>query len=164
MAFAKPDEFLSRVELIDAQALAAGGFTTILLDVDNTLVPRDTEEIPASVAVWVEMLKAQGLRICLLSNNWHKTVFTYAHILDVPLVYKAMKPMPFAFLRAIKKAGGSRRSAVCIGDQLLTDVLGAHLLRMRAILVLPQASKDLAHTRILRRIERLFMRGVLPTR
>ena len=174
MAFTKPDEFLSRVELIDAGKLVAAGTRTVLIDVDNTLVPRGTNAIPPSVAEWVGRLKAQGLRMCLISNNWHKEVFAYARALELPIVYKAMKPLPFAFLRALKKAGGVRRrgvkrqdvrrQALVIGDQLLTDVFGAHVLGIRAILVLPQASNDLTHTLLLRRFERLFLRGTKPTR
>jgi len=164
MAFTKPDEFLSRVELIDAEELASLGVTVALIDIDNTLVPRGTKEIPLSVVEWVDTLKRRGLSLCLISNNWHKEAFTYARALDLPIVYRALKPLPFAFLRAVRKAGGSRRSTVVIGDQLLTDVFGAHALRMRVILVLPQASIDLMHTRILRRIERLFMHDATPTR
>ncbi|MCL2756796.1 MAG: YqeG family HAD IIIA-type phosphatase [Coriobacteriia bacterium] len=164
MSCIRPEEYLSKVEIIDAHKLLAQGKTTVLLDVDNTLVPRDVDQVPASVIEWVETLKASGLRICLLSNNWHQTVLTYAQTLGLPIVRKAIKPLPFAFLHAIRKVGGTRRSAVVIGDQLVTDVFGAHFLRMYAILVAPQAARDLWHTLLLRRIEHLFMRGMSPTR
>jgi len=164
MAFGRPDEFLTCVEQIDAKDLAARGFTTALIDIDNTLVPRDTHEIPASVVAWIESLKAEGLRICLITNNWHKEVLKYAEYLELPIVHASWKPVPIAFLRAIKKAGGSRRSALVIGDQVFTDVFGADFLRMYSILVLPQASKDLTHTLMLRRLERFFLRGMTPTR
>ena len=188
MVFTKPDEFLSRVELIDAKKLVAAGIRTVLIDIDNTLVPRGTNTIPPSIVEWISTLKALGLCMCLISNNWHKAVFTYAETLKLPIVYKAMKPLPFAFLRALKKAGDSRSHAcadrrrhtrvagqphvrigrrpyaLVVGDQLLTDVFGAHVLGIRAILVLPQARNDLTHTLLLRRIERVFLRDMKPTR
>ena len=183
MAFAAPDEYFSRVEMIDAEELVARGFTTVLLDIDNTLVPRGTNDVPASVITWINSLKEQGLRICLVSNNWHRVVFDHAHALDLPLVYKAMKPAPFAFGRAIRKANeiparvtglggvdpahspkGKRRTSVMIGDQLFTDILGARLTGMHAILVVPQAKKDLWYTLILRRLEHLLLGDLRPTR
>ena len=164
MAFTKPDVFLTRVEQIDAKDLLAQGYTTALIDIDNTLVPRGTHEVPPSVVEWIESLKAQGLRVCLVSNNWHQYIKEYGKSLDLPVVYRSFKPAPFAFMRAIRKAGGSRRSALVIGDQLFTDVFGAHLLRMHAIMVLPQAAKDLSHTLFLRKLEKFFMGDTKPER
>jgi HAD superfamily phosphatase (TIGR01668 family) len=164
MAFLRPDEYLSSVLMIDAQGLVDKGVTTLLLDIDNTLVPRDSGLLSDEACAWVESLKAAGLRLCLVSNNWHKSVFRHSERLGLPVVYKAMKPAPFAFLRGLRKAQGLRRSAAVVGDQLLTDVLGARLLGMSAILVRPLAKADLRHTLLLRRVESLFMRGMTPTR
>jgi HAD superfamily phosphatase (TIGR01668 family) len=163
VALLKPDEYLSSVLKIDPQALVARGFVALLLDVDNTLVPRGTAAIPSEVRTWVARCTSCGLRLCLLSNNWHKVVFHYAEELKLPLVYKAMKPLPFAFLRALGKIGQKPRHAVVVGDQLMTDVLGAHLCGgMHAILVQPQSHIDLKHTLLLRKIERAFMGDLQP--
>ena len=47
---------------------------------------------------------------------------------------------------------------------LMTDVIGAHLSGMKAILVLPQAKKDLKHTLLLRNLEKVFLGDLKPTR
>ena len=44
-----------------------------------------------------------------------------------------------------------------IGDQLVTDVLGAHFLGMTAYMLAPLVETDLPHTLILRNFERLVM-------
>ena len=44
-----------------------------------------------------------------------------------------------------------------VGDQLLTDVLGAHLVGLKAFLVVPLAEVDLKHTLVLRGLERGLM-------
>ena len=162
--FFQPEQFLTTIELVDSQNLVARGFKAVLLDVDNTVVPRDTHEIPESVQQWIDDAQACGLTICLLSNNWHKTVFTYADQLGLPCVYKAMKPLPFAFLRALHHIGMTADDAVVIGDQLMTDVLGAHFLGIPAIMVRPRASQDLWHTLLLRRVERRLMKDRQPER
>jgi HAD superfamily phosphatase (TIGR01668 family) len=157
--FLQPDDYLSSVLAIDAGDLETQGVRALLLDIDNTLVPRDTHELSAAVRAWVEVQK-QHFAVCLLSNNWHKTVFAYAEQLGLPLVYKAMKPFPFSFRKALRLlgVGDLPRKQICvIGDQLLTDVLGARLISARAILVKPQAETDLVHTLILRSFERRLL-------
>ena len=158
MSLFTPDDFLSSVVAIDAAALYDQGFRLVLLDIDNTLVPRDTHELTEEVKAWVARLTECGLRVCLLSNNWHRTVFTYAEALGVPIVYKAMKPLPFGFGRACKKLGrGSGEKVVVVGDQLFTDVLGARLRGHQVILVVPQATVDLWYTRLFRKAEHLIL-------
>ncbi|MCL1847768.1 MAG: YqeG family HAD IIIA-type phosphatase [Coriobacteriia bacterium] len=158
MGLFTPDDYLSTVVTINPAALFEQGFRLALLDIDNTLVPRDTHVLTEEVKAWVTQLKDCGLRPCLLSNNWHRTVFAYAEALGLPIVYKAMKPLPFAFGRACRKLGREKgEKVVVIGDQLFTDVLGARLRGYKAILVLPQATTDLWYTQILRKLERLLM-------
>jgi HAD superfamily phosphatase (TIGR01668 family) len=163
MPFFTPDDYLSSVVRIDPAALVKQGFRVVVLDIDNTLVPRDTHKLPDEVRHWVASLKNHGLRACLLSNNWHKTVFGYAQELGLPIVYKAMKPLPFAYPRVFRKVGRQKgERVVCVGDQIVTDVWGAHLLGLYVILVEPQAEKDLWYTLLFRRFERLLMRGRRP--
>jgi HAD superfamily phosphatase (TIGR01668 family) len=163
MPLLKPDIFLVAVQGIEPAALAGAGFRHVLLDVDNTIVARGTHEVAPAAREWVAALRREGIGVCLLSNNWHRVVHEYAAKLGVPIVYKAIKPLPFAFLRAMGKLGARRRETLVVGDQLVTDVLGAHILGMKAMLVLPLAEQDLRHTLLLRRLERLLLRGMRPT-
>ena len=162
--FFQSDEFLSSIESVDPQDLVAKGYRAVLLDFDNTLVPRDTKQIPETVEQWITAAKDSGLSICLLSNNWHKSVFSYAEQLELPCIYKAMKPVPIAFFAALRRIGAKKKQTIVIGDQLLTDVLGAHLAGMPAIMVSPRARKDLWHTLLLRRLERVLMGDRQPER
>ena len=94
---------------------------------------------------------------CLVSNNWHEGVYQLANRLSLPIVAKAVKPLPPAFLMALGKIGATRDATVVIGDQLVTDVLGAHFLGMKAYLLAPLVEQDLPHTLLLRNFERLVM-------
>ena len=80
-----------------------------------------------------------------------------ARELDCDLVAKALKPLPFAFRKALKMCGSTRKRAAVIGDQLFTDVLGGKLLGMYTVMVLPLAATDLPHTLMLRHVEKLFL-------
>lgn len=158
MPFLKPDRYFSRITRIDIERDLVGcGFTSVLMDVDNTILTRDTHEVPADVAAWLSRAREAGLAFCLVSNNWHEGVYHLAERLELPIVAKAVKPLPPAFLAALRKIGAKRAETVVIGDQLVTDVLGAHFLGMTAYLLQPLVEQDLPHTLLLRNFERLVM-------
>lgn len=138
------------------------GFDSVLLDLDNTLLPRGEDEIPTDIRAWCESLADHDIRACLVSNNWQGRIQQVAGDLGFHLVSKAIKPLPPAFLLGLRKLGSTRRSTMMIGDQLFTDVLGATLLGMQTAMVLPLAAHDLPHTLMLRRVERLYIRDRQP--
>ena len=164
MALFRPDEFLTRITKVDLDELKAKGIQCLLLDLDNTLLPRDTGVVPQDILEWLEQAKFKGFRICLVSNNWHASVFDVARMLGLPIVHKSMKPFPAALIVARRRMGCNRKNSIAIGDQLMTDVVGAHLAFMKVILVLPLAQKDLKHTLLLRKVEARLLRGAKPTR
>ena len=103
-----------------------------------------------------------GVAICLLSNNWHKVVYDFADEVGLPIVAKAMKPCPPAYFAAMRKIGAKRKNTVAIGDQLMTDVLGAHTVGIKAYLIQPLVEQDLPHTLFLRHFERVLMGDAQP--
>lgn len=163
MGFLEPDRYFSRISVIDIKHdILAKGFTHVLLDIDNTIFTRDTHEVPRDVKVWLGKARDAGLTFCLVSNNWHEGVYDLADRLDLPLVAKAIKPLPPAFLMARGKIGANRKNTLVIGDQLITDVLGAHFLGMTAYMVCPLVEQDLKHTLLLRHVEQVFIGDLQP--
>lgn len=157
-----PDYYLTSVHGIDLEELGSLGVDTLLVDLDNTLLPRDTNEVPQDLRAWAARLDQRGFKVCLVSNNWHERVNTVAGELGFELVAKAVKPLPFAFLRALKKIGSRRANSAVVGDQLFTDVLGGKLLGMKTVMVVPLSESDLPHTLILRRLEKVLLAGRAP--
>jgi HAD superfamily phosphatase (TIGR01668 family) len=152
-----PDYYLNSVLDIEPQWLLAHGKDCVLIDLDNTLLPRDTSVISPEILAWAQRLRAADIGVCLISNNWHERVHSAARELNFALVSKAVKPLPPAFLLALRRIGGKRRRAVVIGDQIFTDMLGAKLLGITSMLVLPLAVHDLPHTLLLRKFEALIL-------
>ncbi len=95
-----------------------------------------------------------GIRLCLVTNNYGPHVKDIARELGLPVVRAALKPLPVAFARCLRELQTNAPSALAIGDQLFTDVLGAKLLGMRAIYVRPIAQRSFITTRLLRLLER----------
>ncbi len=164
MPFFRPDRYFSRISHIDVERDILGcGLEFVLLDIDNTIMPRDgSHQIPRDVGLWLARARDAGVSFCLLSNNWHASVYDVARDLDLPIVAKAIKPLPPAFLLARHKLHSKRRNTLVIGDQLATDVFGAHLLGMKVYMLQPLVEQDLWHTLLLRHLERAIMGGRQP--
>jgi HAD superfamily phosphatase (TIGR01668 family) len=138
------------------------GVDTVFFDLDNTLMPRDTAVISGEIRNWLDELVSRGFKPCLVSNNWHGHVAEIAKDLGMPIVAKAIKPLPFAFLKALKVTGAQRTQAAIVGDQLFTDVLGGKLVGIKTVLVVPLSASDLPHTLFLRKLERVLLAGRQP--
>ena len=79
----------------------------------------------------------------------------------------AVKPMPWGFKRALKRFGRQQGKVLVIGDQLLTDVLGAKRMGFTVLWVRSLQGKEFPMTRITRQIEKMLVRrldaqGLLP--
>lgn len=158
-----PDRFFTRVTQIDIEHdIVSRGVKCVLIDLDNTLLPRDTHQVPDDIRAWLKALSAAGVRVCILTNNWHHGAHEWAQRLGLPIVSHAIKPLPFAYALALRKMGARCRETLCIGDQLITDVWGGHFMHMPVYMVEPLVSVDLKHTLLLRHVEALFMKNMYP--
>lgn len=162
MGLFSPGRYLRGITDLDLDELWAEGKRALLLDRDNTIVPRDTKVMPPEVVAWLARAREMGFALCLVSNNWARNVQPNADAVQAQLVACALKPLPFSLWHALRKVGVRRRQAVLVGDQVFTDVLGARLAGIDSVLVVPQADVDLAHTLALRKLEARVLRGREP--
>jgi HAD superfamily phosphatase (TIGR01668 family) len=151
----RPDAHAPTLPAVDIEALWGRGVRGIVLDLDNTCCAYHQPHLADGVADWVIRARRRGLRMVMLSNNFTERVSAVGAALDVPTVANALKPLPFGFLRALRLLGTARRETVVIGDQLFTDVLGAKVLGLQAVLTEPLVAKDFPLTRVLRFLERV---------
>lgn len=157
-----PDRYVQSVASLDLAELKARGKRALLLDRDNTVVPRDTKRVPGEVARWLAEARAMGFRLCIVSNNWASNVRHDAEQAGAELVSRAAKPLPFSVWRACSKLGVAKGEAVLVGDQVFTDVLAGRLAGVETVLVQPLTTVDLAHTLLLRKLEARVLRGMRP--
>ena len=161
MGLFRATRYVASLPLLDVDELVADGVRLVLLDRDNTCVPRDAAEPPAEVMAWLDRAREAGLKLCLVSNNFHSSqVRGSAEHMGVDVVDHAMKPLPFALVRAMRLMGSMPGETVMIGDQVFTDVVAGNLAGVRSVLVRPQSRKDLWYTHVFRVFERLALRGV----
>ncbi len=158
MALVRASRYVASVDLIDVDELVEQGIRCVLVDRDNTLVPRDVKVAPPEVSAWLDRLRAANIAVCMVSNNFHTdAVCDSAKALGLPVVHHAMKPMPVAPWLAMKKMGVPAEQTVLVGDQLFTDVMAGNLAGVQTILVRPQSRTDLWYTHLFRVVEFAFL-------
>ena len=106
MGLFRATRYVASLPLVDVDELVSSGVRLVLLDRDNTCVPRDAASAPAEVLAWLDRAREAGLGLCLVSNNFHSSqVGRTARELGVEVVDHAMKPAPFALARAMRLMG-----------------------------------------------------------
>ncbi len=132
----RPSEIVGDIKEIDFGNLKAMGITALILDIDDTLIPREVNDIYPSVFEWVMARKEEGFRLCLTSNNRHPVRVRYiGETLGIPSIHQSFKPLPFAFWRSLELLKARPEETAMIGDQLFMDILGANLLRIRSVFI-----------------------------
>ncbi|MBU0671945.1 MAG: YqeG family HAD IIIA-type phosphatase [Candidatus Margulisbacteria bacterium] len=132
----KPNEIVKDIHEIDFAQLKSRGIKALILDIDDTLIPRQVNDISPAVFEWVTTRKEEGFKLCLASNSRHPIRVKYiGDTLEVPAMALGFKPLPFAFWRSLKALGVKPEEAAMIGDQLFMDILGANLVKIYTIYV-----------------------------
>ncbi len=154
-----PKLYLNSVKEITIETLKKHQIKALLLDVDNTLIDYE-KNMPEGVEEWASMIKAQGIKLCILSNSNHKEkVECVAKKLDIPYIYFAKKPLKLGFKRAQKMLKVPAQNIGVVGDQIFTDIIGANRCNMFSILVKPINEKDIFITKIKRPLEEKIIKN-----
>lgn len=153
-----PDLYLNTVIEINLEMLKDHGIKGIICDLDNTIVPWDSEILSEEIITWFNMLKQADFRICLLSNSLFARVNSIAQILEIDAIPAAIKPRKTAFSKAVNMLQLSSEEIVVIGDQLFTDILGGKRFGLKTILVKPLSEKELFWTKFIRRMEKIALK------
>lgn len=156
-----PQSHVSSVVSIDPRRLAGDGIQGVILDLDNTVVAWNAPAPTQAVVQWVDRLRQAGLKACIVSNNFRGRARTIGKVLGLPVVTAAVKPIPWAFRKAMAIMQIPARRTALIGDQLFTDILGGNLLGMHTILVDPLSPQEFPTTKLIRRFERLVRARVI---
>jgi HAD superfamily phosphatase (TIGR01668 family) len=156
-----PAEFAPRVTDIDLDRLWSQGYRALVLDLDNTLVPWMTFDLPDDIRSWMEKAKTAGFKLCILSNTpMRERIRQIEKMFGCPAVgsgYLGIKPRVSPFKRAIARIGADVKKTVMIGDQIFTDILGGNRTGLHTIRIEPIARRDFIATKISRFVERIVL-------
>lgn len=152
-----PGEYIDSTYEIDFERLYREGYRGIIFDVDNTLVPHGAPADERARRLFVRLHKI-GYHCMLLSNNKEPRVKMFSDaVIGASYIYKAGKPKPVNYKKAMKMMGTNRKNTLFVGDQIFTDVYGANLAGIRTILVKPIHPKEEIQIVLKRYLEKIVL-------
>lgn len=132
----KPDQIVKDIHEINFDDLKKQGINALILDIDDTLIPRTLNDVTPQVYEWVANRKEEGFKLCLTSNSRHPLRIKFiGDTLDLPAMSLGFKPLPFAFWKSLKILNVRPENTAMIGDQLFMDILGGNLVNLHTIFV-----------------------------
>lgn len=132
----RPGQIVREIQEIDFRALKARGINALILDIDDTLIPREVNDVWPAIFEWVYARKREGFRLCLISNSRHPIRVKYfSETLNIPSIHLSLKPLPFAFWKSLSILNSRPKETAMLGDQLFMDILGANLLGIYSIFI-----------------------------
>jgi uncharacterized protein len=160
-----PHRMVPAVTEVTPEELRANGVRGVILDLDNTLVRWQKEEISEVALAWLATLKAEGFQLCILSNSiLSRRSERIAERLGCPNVRRARKPSRSGFHRAMEAMGTTPETTAIVGDQMFTDILGGNRSGIYTIMVNPIHPHEFAYTRFVSRPPERFLQKLIKRR
>ena len=156
----RPDRMIDSVTEIPPEEFKIRGIRGLIVDLDNTLVLWQKEEIADEIMAWLQSLLKLDIKMCVLSNSiLGKRSVRIAERLGISNVSKARKPARSGFLRAMEAMGTRPEETAIVGDQMFTDILGGNRAGIYTIMVKRMHHKEFIYTKYVSRPpERLLLR------
>jgi HAD superfamily phosphatase (TIGR01668 family) len=153
-----PDFYCDDIYGITPEYIKSKGIIAVILDIDNTLEPYENPMPGERVLNWLRSLDDRGIKYAIVSNNNKERVEEFNKNLKMPAYFKAGKPFKKKIICAMNDIGTSSDNTVFMGDQVFTDVWGAHNSKIPAILVPPIKDKTDPFTKFKRLLEKPFLK------
>lgn len=158
MSLFLPNIYQKSVYAIDYESLKNAGIKVILFDLDNTIAAVSAKEPSKKMKDLFEELKNMGLKPIILSNSRKTRVEPFKDGLLVDAACSSKKPLKIKYKKILDLYNVKPGEVAAIGDQILTDVLGANRMEITSILINPISTVDLRFTKINRFIENIILK------
>lgn len=151
-----PREYLDSTYTIDFEEYYKNGYRSIIFDIDNTLVPHGAPADDRAIALF-KRLHSIGYKTMMISNNKEPRVKMFCDAVESPYIYKARKPKPDNYIKAMDLMGTDTNNTLFVGDQIFTDVWGANKAGIYSILVKPIHPKEEIQIVLKRYLEKIVL-------
>lgn len=153
-----PDAYAQSIFSINYEKLKERNIKCLIFDLDNTLAPVEAKSPDMKIKNLVAKLEDMGFKIIIVSNSPMDRVQPFKEGLNVDSAYSAMKPLKKKYKKILRTYNFKDNEIACVGDQLLTDILGANRMGFTSILVNPISTNDFFFTKINRWFESKIMK------
>lgn len=149
----KADMYQKDIFSINYKKLKEMDINVLVFDLDNTIIEKKKNVVDDNVKELFKRLK-KDFKVIIISNTWNRKKIEYvSKELDIEYIMNARKPFKYGYNKAKGLSNTSVRNICMIGDQLLTDILGAKKMGYYCCLVDPIHQSELILTKFNRLIE-----------
>jgi len=153
-----PDIYEKSIYTIDYKLLKKRGIKCLIFDLNNTIASHNLKKPNKKLKDLFEELKDMKFKIIILSNETKKRVEPFKDNLGVDSAYFSMKPLKRKYKKVLKLYSYKDTEIACIGDQLVTDIIGANRMGFTSILVNPISTNEYVATRVSRYFENFIIK------
>ena len=153
----KPDMYRKSVYDINYDKLKKMNKKYLFFDLDNTIISYIEKEPDNNIISLFENLEKKDFKCMLFSNSRLKRVKKANGKLNTEVYYNSMKPFKRNYMKVLTKY--KKSECVFIGDQFMTDILGAKRNNLFTILVDRINPKEPLGTKIWRLFEKIILKN-----
>lgn len=152
-----PDVYAQSIYTINYKKLKKNGIKCLLFDLDNTIVPYKVSEPDQKIKELFARLETD-FKVIIVSNSGKPRLRPFKEKLNVDVAYSSKKPLKGKYKKILELYKFKIDEVACIGDQILTDILGANRMGFTSILVNRVAKYEILPTKFNRFIEKRILR------
>lgn len=152
-----PDIYSQSIFTIDYKKLKKNGIKCLLFDLDNTIVPYTVSDVPQKIKDLFAIL-SNDFKLIIISNSSKNRLRPFKEKLNVDCSFSSRKPFKKKYKKILDLYHFTEDEIAAIGDQLLTDILGANRMGFTSVLVNSLAPFEPLPTRINRFFEKKILK------
>ena len=153
-----PDMYQKDIFSINYEKLKSKKISVLLFDFDNTLIEKGNSSANEKIEKLMKSLK-KDFTVYVVSNSINsKKLKSVCNKLDLPYISFSRKPLKFGFKKLNFSVDNS--NIAMIGDQIITDCLGAIRMGYFSILIDPISKNEFFLTKINRLLEEYFLKKI----
>lgn len=153
MSIFYPDIYAKNIYKINYKKLKEMGIKCLIFDLDNTIVPIKATKTTRKLKELFAYLDDLEFKIIIMSNSPKSRVGIFKEELNVDCAAFSLKPLKYKYKKILKIYEFNNMEIACIGDQLMTDIMGANRMNFTSILVDQLQTQDFKITKLNRIIE-----------
>lgn len=119
----KPDMYKKDIYEINYEKLQDLGIKYLFFDLDNTIIAYKENMPNGKIMTLFFRLEEMGFKLFIFSNSYEKRLLPFKEKLNVEIYFSSMKPFKKNYKKVLNKY--KKEECAFIGDQIMTDVIGA---------------------------------------
>lgn len=154
-----PDMYMESVFKIDYKKLKKMKIKCVIFDLDNTLAAYSTSKPNKKLCEFITML-SEDFKVIIMSNGTKNRVRPFKEGLNIDSSHSSKKPLLGKYKKILSTFSFEPSEVACVGDQLLTDILGANRMGCVSILVNAMGNIEPVNTKFNRFFESHILKSL----